>query len=181
MLSLVGFLWLALGSLLRQSVVQFDSLSGEGENFNGSNLASDSLWISFLFNTNKRTGQGYGFIERDGPIGNEVMKCLGTNGHCALIRIAMRIKKLYVGILYPERISATVTAAFSGRFKWNLVGAMPSLSIPVDINLQYSQPRNSALISSDNIRRKTFKHIPRSPMLYPSSTQGSAKLWRSEE
>jgi hypothetical protein len=37
-----------------------------GKNLDSTNLASNQIWVSLLFNTAKNTGEGSGFVESDG-------------------------------------------------------------------------------------------------------------------
>jgi hypothetical protein len=84
-----------------------------GKNLDSTNLASNQIWVSLLFNTAKNTGEGSGFVESDGSIGNQILECFGTAGHCLLIRIALPIEKICNGLHYPKQVKVRLIDNFT--------------------------------------------------------------------
>src|SRR5580692_1358980 len=83
-----------------------------GKNLDSTNLASNQIWVRLLFNTAKNTGEGSGFVKSDESIGNQILECFGTAGHCLLIRIALPIEKICNGLHYPKTSKGEVDRQF---------------------------------------------------------------------
>ena len=125
---------------------------------NDANIASDLIWIDLLFNLDKHLSEGNRFIERDGPVGNDVLECLGASGHCLLIRIALGVMEVCSGFGYPQEITARVPRNRL-QFDWYEVGFEHNLGFPIDIKFQYVESGTSILESRNHIRNKRLKNI----------------------
>lgn len=100
-----------------------------GKNLDSTNLASNQIWVSLLFNTAKNTGEGSGFFESDGSIGNQILECFGTAGHCLLIRIALPIEKICNGLHYPKQVKVKLIDNFTPH----LIRSNDLLGTPINI------------------------------------------------
>jgi hypothetical protein len=143
-----------------------------GKNLDSTNLASNQIWVSLLFNTAKNTGEGSGFVESDGSIGNQILECFGTAGHCLLIRIALPIEKICNGLHCPKQIKVRLI----DNFTRHLIRSNDLLGTPINIKFQYTQPRSSALVSSNHLLDTKFKNLLGTIWVRPSATHDGLPL-----
>src|ERR1035438_2525889 len=131
-----------------------------GSDLNHSDLAADEVWVSLLFNLDKEPTQGSGFIEGDVSMaGDQVFTCLGTSGHCLLIRIALRVHDVCDRFGYPESLKAKTSGDWAARISRNLVRPEDFFTIPIDVKLDYKNFRNSITVSGNHVLDKRSKHL----------------------
>ncbi len=115
--------------------------------------ASDKAWVGALFDLDKGTSDGYGFVEGDVAMRDQIPKCLRTSNHCLLVRIALPIGDICNGFFYPKGIRMHITRLSTQIFD-DFRGAKKVELVPVNMELYFVKRRSSGVVSDNDVLKK---------------------------
>jgi len=122
------------------------------------NTTTDATWVNIFLNLDKGSGKPTAFAEREDLMVQQFTDCFRTSSVCFFIRIAVPIRNICEGLLFPKRIDAEIGT----DLRWWLINFYfwrdDLHAVPIDIELYYDDSRKRPIVPKHH---KLRQHVAR--------------------